>query len=97
MADNSLRYRMNPGYSRSRPSINDEAPELAQERGLRSGGERDGDPLAELARLVGEVDPAAARGPGVRREPTFNSAARERYDSPPSDEGHQTIKPIEII
>jgi cell division septation protein DedD len=89
MADNSLRYRMNPGFPRSRASI-DETPGTEQEPGVHWGNDRDTDPLAELARLVGQVDPVTQR-PNARHEPSFNNlgAAPERSSRPLSDEDYQ--------
>src|SRR5271165_4731185 len=66
MADNSLRYRTNPVLPRSHPSSDDDAFDSGQEPGndlINAGSD---DPLAELARLVGQVDPFDDRRPPAR-------------------------------
>jgi hypothetical protein len=61
MADNSLRYRTNPVFPRTNASTEYPAPRGASRSGYdpdnRSFSESNTDPLAELARLVGDVNP----------------------------------------
>ena len=61
MADNSLRYRTNPVSPRSRPSSDDNAFDPGHDPGSDSINTNSDDPLAELARLVGDVDPVEDR------------------------------------
>ena len=61
MADNSLRYRTNPVSPRSRPSSDDNAFDPGHDPGSDLINTNSDDPLAELARLVGDVDPVEDR------------------------------------
>jgi hypothetical protein len=93
MADNSLRYRTNPVFPRTNPSI-----ESAAQRGaLRSGYDPDSrsfsdsntDPLAELAQLVGHVDPVGDRRVDTRQAATAGAAAySEAYPLSPAQSAH---------
>ena len=66
MADNSLRYRTNPVFPRSSPSSDADAFEPGHAPGNGPMSVGNDDPLAELARLVGEADPFDDRRTAVR-------------------------------
>ena len=66
MADNSLRYRTNPVFPRSSPSSDADAFEPGHTPGNGPMSVGNDDPLAELARLVGEADPFDDRRTAVR-------------------------------
>src|SRR5262245_17364067 len=67
MADNSLRYRTSPVLSRSRPSGAEEALGAEYPAASQPAGSGFEDPLAELARLVGEADPFPAESYATSR------------------------------
>ena len=93
MADNSLRYRTNPVFPRTSPSTEYAAPRGASRSGYdpdsRSFSESNTDPLAELARLVGDVDPAGDTRVGTRSAAATGTAGySEAYPLSPAQSAH---------
>jgi SPOR domain len=90
MADNSLRYRTNPVFPRTSPSMEHAAPRGASrseyDPDSRSLGESSADPLAELARLVGDVD--AYGSARVDARPGVSAGQSEAYPLSPAQSGH---------
>jgi hypothetical protein len=86
MADNSLRYRTNPVFPRTSPSTEYAAPRGASRSGYdpdnRSVSESNADPLAELARLVGDVD--AYGNTHVDARPGVGAGQSEAYPLSPA-------------
>jgi SPOR domain len=77
MADNSLRYRTNPLFPRSRPSTDDTFASRREPDDQLIDQASD-DPLAELARLVGHADPFVDPHPAQRHDlgdPRFDELA----------------------
>lgn len=90
MADNSLRYRTNPVFPRSRPSSDDNAFDPGQDPGSDLINANSDDPLAELARLVGDVDPiedrrttAPGRDPWEAGDRSIPEPATHHLHAPP--------------
>jgi hypothetical protein len=95
MADNSLRYRTSPVLSRSRSSGAGDALGSDYAPASQSAGSGHEDPLAELARLVGEADPFPAESYATSRQPgdrDFGAAtsARASWDTNYQAESYQT-------
>jgi len=97
MADNSLRYRTNPVFPRSRPSSDDNAFDPGHESGSDLINAHSDDPLAELARLVGDVDPTEerhttahpSRDPWDTRDRSMPDASTHHLHAPPlADDGY---------
>ena len=93
MADNSLRYRTNPVFPRTNASTEYAAPRGASRSGYdpdnRSFSESNTDPLAELARLVGDVDPVGDTRVGSRPAATSSTAGySEAYPLSPAQSAH---------
>jgi hypothetical protein len=93
MADNSLRYRTNPVFPRTNASTEYAAPRGASRSGYdpdnRSFSESNTDPLAELARLVGDVDPVGDTRVGTRPAATTSAAGySEAYPLSPAQSAH---------
>jgi SPOR domain len=90
MADNSLRYRTNPVFPRSRPSSDDNAFDPGHDPGSDLINANSDDPLAELARLVGDVDPmedrrttAPGRDPWEAGDRSMPEPATHHLHAPP--------------
>jgi hypothetical protein len=90
MADNSLRYRTNPVFPRSRPSSDDNAFDPGHDPGGDLINANSDDPLAELARLVGDVDPmedrrttAPGRDPWEAGDRSMPEPATHHLHAPP--------------
>ncbi len=94
MADNSLRYRTNPVFSRTRQPTEYEAPTAVSQSGYdpssRSFSDNNTDPLAELARLVGEVDPYGGAGHAGAAGNTYS----DNYPLSPAQSGHWDAPPL---
>jgi SPOR domain len=97
MADNSLGYRTSPGFARSRPATEHHTPGSAHDPDNR-GFDNTTDPLAELARLVGQIDPPADLRGGAGREGgistldragDYSDRSRQGVDAQ-RDYGHRT-------
>jgi SPOR domain len=88
MADNSLRYRTNPVFPRSRPSSDDNAFDPGHDL-INANSD---DPLAELARLVGEVDPYDDRRATAR--PSRDPWEAEDRSDPESATHHLHAPPL---
>jgi len=90
MADNSLRYRTNPVFPRTSPSTEYAAPRGASRSGYdpdsRSFSDGNTDPLAELARLVGDVDPHGDTRVDTR--PAAGAGHSEAYPLSPAQAAH---------
>jgi SPOR domain len=90
MADNSLRYRTNPVFPRTSPSTEYAAPRGASRSGYdpdsRSFSDGNTDPLAELARLVGDVDPHGDTRVDTR--PAVGAGHSEAYPLSPAQAAH---------
>jgi SPOR domain len=90
MADNSLRYRTNPVFPRTNPSTESAAPRGASRSGYdpdsRSLSESNADPLAELARLVGDVDQYGDTRVDTR--PRVGASPSEAYPLSPAQSAH---------
>jgi hypothetical protein len=84
MADNSLRYRTNPVFPRSRPSTDDTFASR-REPDDQPIDQASDDPLAELARLVGHADPFIEAHPAQRHD-----LADHGYDDVAEDAGQDT-------
>jgi len=79
MAENSLRYRTSPAFLRSRPSTENTTAPSAYDGDNHSVNEASTDPLAELARLVGEIDARSEPSPGARRASAINTFEAPLY------------------
>ncbi len=90
MADNSLRYRTNPVFPRTSPSMESAAPRGASRSGYdpdsRSFSQSNADPLAELAQLVGEVDPYGDTRVDTR--PALGAGQSGAYPLSPAQSAH---------
>jgi hypothetical protein len=90
MADNSLRYRTNPVFPRTSPSTENAAPRGASRSGYdpdsRSFSQSNADPLAELALLVGEVDPDGDTRLDAR--PAVGARQSDAYPLSPAQSAH---------
>jgi hypothetical protein len=96
MADNSLGYRTSPGFARSRPAT--EHHTAGSHDPDNRGFDNTTDPLAELARLVGQIDPPADLRGGAGREGgistldragDYSDRSRQGVDAQ-RDYGHRT-------
>jgi hypothetical protein len=99
MADNSLRYRTNPVFPRTRQPTQYAAPAAVSPSGYdpnnRSFSDSNTDPLAELARLVGEVDPYGDTGTaGGTSSYQAGNMPRDSYPLSPAQSGHWDAPPL---